>query len=92
MFSRLIAAEIEREDGEKEQLDDFEIASFATLLGGAGAETVTKLIGNAAVTFARTPTSGRSCSTTAARSRPRSRSCCDTKRRHSTTSAGPCER
>ena len=35
MFSRLVAAEIEREDGEKESLDDFEIAGFATLLGGA---------------------------------------------------------
>jgi cytochrome P450 len=55
MFSRLVAAEIEREDGEKERLDDFEIAGFATLLGGAGAETVTKLVGNAAVTFARNP-------------------------------------
>lgn len=56
MFSRLVAAEIEREDGEMESLDDFEIAGFATLLGGgAGAETVTKLVGNAAVTFARFP-------------------------------------
>jgi cytochrome P450 len=55
MFSRLIAAEIEREDGDTERLDDFEIAGFATLLGGAGAETVTKLVGNAAVTFARFP-------------------------------------
>ena len=55
MFSRLIAAEIEREDGERQSLDDFEIAGFATLLGGAGAETVTKLVGNAAVTFARFP-------------------------------------
>jgi cytochrome P450 len=55
MFSRLIAAEVEREDGEKARLDDFEIAGFATLLGGAGAETVTKLVGNAAVTFARFP-------------------------------------
>lgn len=55
MFSRLIAAEVERDDGEKQQLDDFEIAGFATLLGGAGAETVTKLIGNAAATFARFP-------------------------------------
>jgi cytochrome P450 len=55
MFSRLIAAEITREDGERETLDDFEIAGFATLLGGAGAETVTKLVGNAAVTFARNP-------------------------------------
>lgn len=55
MFSRLVAAEIVREDGEKQSLDDFEIAGFATLLGGAGAETVTKLVGNAAVTFARNP-------------------------------------
>jgi cytochrome P450 len=55
MFSRLISAEIERDDGETSSLDDFEIAGFATLLGGAGAETVTKLIGNAAVTFARNP-------------------------------------
>lgn len=55
MFSRLIAAEVEREDGEKQSLDDFEIAGFATLLGGAGAETVTKLVGNAAVTLARFP-------------------------------------
>jgi cytochrome P450 len=55
MFSRLIAAEIEREDGEKQSLDDFEIAGFATLLGGAGAETVTKLVGNATVTFSRFP-------------------------------------
>jgi cytochrome P450 len=55
MFSRLVAAEITREDGEAESLDNFEIAGFATLLGGAGAETVTKLVGNAAVTFARFP-------------------------------------
>ena len=37
------------------KLDDIEIAGFATLLGGAGAETVTKLVGNAAVVFARYP-------------------------------------
>lgn len=55
MFTRLVQAEIEREDGQKERLDDFEIAGFATLLGGAGAETVTKLIGNAAVIFAQNP-------------------------------------
>ena len=55
MFSRLIAAEVEREDGEKQSLDDFEIAGFATVLGGAGAETVTKLVGNAVVTFAHNP-------------------------------------
>jgi cytochrome P450 len=55
MISRLIAAEVEREDGEKTRLEDVEIASFATLLGGAGAETVVKLIGNAIVLFARNP-------------------------------------
>ncbi|WP_051015182.1 cytochrome P450 [Mycolicibacterium vaccae] len=55
MFTRLVQAEIEREDGQKERLTDVEIAGFATLLGGAGAETVTKLIGNAAVTFAQNP-------------------------------------
>ena len=55
MFTRLVQAEIEREDGQQQSLDDFEIAGFATLLGGAGAETVTKLIGTAAVTFARNP-------------------------------------
>ncbi|MCV7380429.1 cytochrome [Mycobacterium alsense] len=55
MISSLIAAEIEREDGETTRLRGSEIAGFATLLGGAGAETVTKLIGNAAVVFARNP-------------------------------------
>ncbi|WP_024799349.1 cytochrome P450 [Nocardia sp. BMG51109] len=55
MISTLIAAEIEREYGEMSSLDDEEIAGFATLLGGAGAETVTKLVGTAAAVFARNP-------------------------------------
>ncbi|MDT5347005.1 MAG: hypothetical protein QOH91_292 [Mycobacterium sp.] len=55
LFSKLIEAEIEREDGQKTKLDDLEITGFATLLGGAGAETVTKLVGNAPVVFARFP-------------------------------------
>jgi cytochrome P450 len=55
MISRLIAAEIPRDDGTTTSLDDVEIAGFASLLGGAGAETVTKLIGNAAVLFADNP-------------------------------------
>jgi cytochrome P450 len=55
MISGLIAAEVVREDGTQTRLRDSEIAGFATLLGGAGAETVTKLIGGAAVTFARHP-------------------------------------
>jgi cytochrome P450 len=55
LFSKLIDAEIESEDGSMRKLDDIEIAGFATLLGGAGAETVTKLIGNAPVVFGRNP-------------------------------------
>jgi cytochrome P450 len=55
MISRLIAAEIPSEDGTLRRLDDIEITSFSTLLGGAGAETVTKLVGSAAVLFAQNP-------------------------------------
>jgi cytochrome P450 len=55
MISRLIAAEIPAEDGQMRQLDDVEITGFVTLLGGAGAETVTKLVGSAVVIFARNP-------------------------------------
>jgi cytochrome P450 len=54
MISRLIETEI-TEDGEVRKLDDIEITGFATMLGGAGAETVTKLVGNAAVVFAENP-------------------------------------
>ncbi|ULE31749.1 cytochrome P450 [Mycobacterium sp. IDR2000157661] len=55
MISRLIAAEIPGEDGEMRSLDDIEITGFLALLGGAGAETVTKLVGSAVVEFARHP-------------------------------------
>jgi cytochrome P450 len=55
MISALIAANVPREDGSEAVLDDAEIAGFASLLGGAGAETVTKLIGNAAVIFGERP-------------------------------------
>jgi cytochrome P450 len=54
MITDLINVEIER-DGEMTKLDDIEITGFASLLGGAGAETVTKLVGNAIVTFADHP-------------------------------------
>ncbi|MBX5486694.1 MAG: cytochrome P450 [Mycolicibacterium hassiacum] len=54
MISRLIETEIER-DGKIEKLSDVDITGFATMLGGAGAETVTKLIGNAVVAFADYP-------------------------------------
>jgi cytochrome P450 len=55
MISRLIAAEIVGEEGKLRRLDDIEIAGFTSLLGGAGAETVTKLVGSAIVTFAKNP-------------------------------------
>jgi cytochrome P450 len=55
MITRLTQAEVEREGGEVTRLDDAEIAGFATLLGGAGAETVTKLVGNAAYLFWANP-------------------------------------
>ena len=54
MISDLIAVELER-DGVTTKLDDIEITGFASILGGAGAETVTKLVGNAVVTFAEHP-------------------------------------
>jgi cytochrome P450 len=55
MISGLIAAEVERDEGGTTRLDDVEVTGFAILLGGAGAETVTKLVGNAIVQFARHP-------------------------------------
>jgi cytochrome P450 len=55
MISRLVQSEVDRGDGELTRLEDVEIAGFLSLLGGAGAETVTKLIGNAAVLFSRYP-------------------------------------
>jgi cytochrome P450 len=55
MLSRLTQVTVDRGDGTQTGLDDEEIASFAGLLGGAGAETVTKLVGNAVVLFSRHP-------------------------------------
>jgi cytochrome P450 len=55
MISQLIAAGIERENGETSKLDDLEITSFALVLVGAGAETVTKLVANAVAVFAEHP-------------------------------------
>ncbi|OBI15240.1 cytochrome [Mycobacterium sp. E2327] len=54
MISRLIEVELD-EDGASRTLDDIEIAGFASMLGAAGAETVTKLVGNAVVVFADYP-------------------------------------
>jgi cytochrome P450 len=55
MLSRLTQVTVQRDDGSETGLADDEIAGFATLLGGAGAETVTKLVGNAGVLFAENP-------------------------------------
>jgi cytochrome P450 len=55
MLSRLTQVTVDRGDGSETGLDDAEIAGFAGLLGGAGAETVTKLVGNAVVLFSRHP-------------------------------------
>ena len=55
MLTRLTQVTVDRGDGVETGLDDNEIAGFAALLGGAGAETVTKLVGNAAVLFAAHP-------------------------------------
>lgn len=55
MLSRLTQVTVDRGDGVETRLDDAEIAGFAALLGGAGAETVTKLVGNAIVLFHRHP-------------------------------------
>jgi cytochrome P450 len=55
MISQLIASEIERENGEISKLDDLEITSFALVLVGAGAETVTNLVSNAVAVFAEHP-------------------------------------
>lgn len=55
LLSKLITSEIERDNGEMAPLTNLEITEFAMLLGGAGAETVTKLLGNAAVVFAQNP-------------------------------------
>lgn len=51
MLSRLTQVTVDRGDGDDTQLTDREITGFASLLGGAGAETVTKLVGNTIVTF-----------------------------------------
>jgi cytochrome P450 len=51
MLTRLTQVTIDRGDGTETVLSDDEIAGFASLLGGAGAETVTKLVGNAVVLF-----------------------------------------
>jgi cytochrome P450 len=55
LFSLLIAAELELPDRSSRPLTELEIIGFATQLGGAGAETVTKLLASAVYLFAHHP-------------------------------------
>ncbi|WP_067657956.1 cytochrome P450 [Nocardia harenae] len=55
MISRLIEVEVDREEGAATRLTDREILGFISLLAGAGAETVAKLLGSAAVLFGAHP-------------------------------------
>jgi len=55
MLTRLTEVTVDRGDGTDTRLSDREITGFATMLGGAGAETVTKLVGNAIVVFDANP-------------------------------------
>jgi len=55
LIDHVIAAEVERDDGSFERLDDREVSQFLGLLAAAGSETVTKLVGNAVMTFAEHP-------------------------------------
>jgi len=53
--SKLCAAEIENDDGTTSRLTDREVIGFASLIGSAGTETLTKLLANSAVLFHRNP-------------------------------------
>jgi cytochrome P450 len=55
LVSTLIEAQVETEDGAMTGLTDEDIAGFASLLGAAGSETVTKAVANGAVLFHRWP-------------------------------------
>jgi cytochrome P450 len=53
--SKLCEAEITADDGTVTRLTDREVIGFASLIGSAGTETLTKLLANAAVLFHRNP-------------------------------------
>jgi cytochrome P450 len=55
MISILCAAEVTDDDGRQRRLTPDEICGFGLLLYGAGTETVTRLLGNAAVLLAAHP-------------------------------------
>jgi len=53
LVSALLVAEVEGDDGTSSRLTDGEVIGFCNLIGAAGNETVTKLLANACVLFAR---------------------------------------
>jgi cytochrome P450 len=55
LVAALLDAEVEGDDGAPSRLTGGEIVGFCSLLGSAGNETVTKLLANACVLFARHP-------------------------------------
>jgi cytochrome P450 len=55
LISGLFDVEIENDDGTRTQLSDGEIVGFCSLLGAAGSETTTRLLGFAAILFSRHP-------------------------------------
>lgn len=55
LTTALIEAQVETDTGELVGLSDEDIAGFASLLGAAGSETVTKAVANGAVLFHRWP-------------------------------------
>jgi len=54
-ISKLCAAEMDDDDGVATRLTDREVIGFASLIGSAGTETLTKLLANAVVLFHRNP-------------------------------------
>lgn len=55
MMSQLVESEVQREDGSTTRLTDDELSAFGVLLGGAGSETVTKLVASGVVLFHQHP-------------------------------------
>jgi cytochrome P450 len=55
LISGLFDVELENDDGGTTRLTDGEIVGFCTLLGAAGSETTTRLLGFAALLFSRYP-------------------------------------
>jgi cytochrome P450 len=54
-ISKLCEAEIDDDSGVAKRLTDREVIGFASLIGSAGTETLTKLLANAVVLFDRNP-------------------------------------